>query len=453
MFRLIIDSVLTNAKAIINGEIVECCFAIEEGIIQKIGKETHMPQTDQKIDLRHMLILPGVIDSHVHLRDEEKSYKETFLTGTAAAAAGGVTTVLDMPNNSPVTMSRETLRNRMQIARTRVLTNVGFYSELPVNIDEIETIACEGAIGFKIFMAEQVGGQNIDDDESLLNAFKRTSELDLPIAIHAEDHKLLKEREERLKLENRDDITAFLKAHDENAELTAVEHIIEIATQAEKARLHFCHISTHKALNAVDEARKSGKNLTCEVTPHHLLLTKDYYKQRFGVQGLTLPPLRNKENSDALLTGIVEGKIDTLGSDHAPHTLEEKEARSVWDIKAGIPGLESTLPLILTMVHKNKLTLIRAMELLSEKPAEIFQLEDRGRLEQGKKADLVVVDFNQRYRLDASKFKSKAKFSPFDKWDVQGKPLKTFVNGLLVMDEGEIVTQPGSGLILRRENA
>jgi dihydroorotase len=133
--------------------------------------------------------------------------------------------------------------------------------------------------------------------------------------------------------------------------------------------------------------------------------------------------------------------------------LEEKEARSVWDIKAGIPGLESTLPLILTMVHKNKLTLIRAMELLSEKPAEIFQLEDRGRLEQGKKADLVVVDFNQKYRLDSSKFKSKAKFSPFDEWDVQGKPLKTFVNGLLVMDEGEIVTHPGSGLILRRENA
>jgi dihydroorotase len=299
-------------------------------------------------------------------------------------------------------------------------------------------------------MAEQVGGQNIDDDESLIKVFNKAGKLEVPIAVHAEDHKLLKERVEKYKLEHRDDITAFLKAHDENVELEAVEHIIELATQAENTHLHFCHLSTQKALNSVDEARKSGKNLTCEATPHHLLLTKDYYKQHFGVQALTLPPLRIKENSDALLTRIIEGKIDTIGSDHAPHTLQEKEARSVWDIKAGIPGLETTLPLILTMVHKNKLTLIRAMEVLSEKPAEIFHIEDRGRLEQGKKADLVVVDFNQKYRLDASKFKSKAKFSPFDKWDVQGKPLKTFVNGQLVMDEGEIMAKPGSGSILRR---
>ena len=450
---MIIDSVLTNAKAIIKGEIVECCFAIEEGIILKIGKETHMPQTDQKIDLHNMLVLPGVIDSHVHLRDEEKSYKETFLTGTAAAAAGGVTTVLDMPNNSPVTMSKETLRNRIQIARTRALTNVGFYSELPSNTNEIETIVSEGAIGFKLFMAEQVGGQNIDDDESLLKVFKQAGELDIPIAVHAEDHKLLKERTEKLKLEHRDDIVAFLKAHDENVELSGVEHIIELGTQTEKTHLHFCHLSTRKAINAVNEARKSSKNLTCEATPHHLLLTKDYYKQHLGVQALTLPPLRTKENLDALVKAISDGKIDTIGSDHAPHTLHEKEARSVWDTKAGIPGLESTLPLILTMVHKNKLTLIRAIELLSRKPAEIFRIEDRGSLEQGKKADIVVVDFNQKYLLDASKFKSKAKFSPFDKWDVQGKPLKTFVNGLLVMDEGEIVARPGSGLILRRKKS
>ena len=321
----------------------------------------------------------------------------------------------------------------------------------PQTSTKSEAIVSEGAMGFKLFMAEQVGGQNIDDDESLLKIFKQAGDLDVPIAVHAEDHRILKERVEKFKLEHRDDITSFLKAHDENVELAAVERIIELAIQTEKTHFHFCHISTQKALNAVDETRISRKNLTCEVTPHHLLLTKEYYKQPFGVQALTLPPLRTKENSDALLTGIIDNKIDTIGSDHAPHTLQEKDARSVWDIKAGIPGLESTLPLILTMVHKNKLTLIRAMEVLSEKPAEIFNINDRGRLIQGKKADLVVVDFNQKYRLDASKFKSKSKFSPFDKWDVQGKPLKTFVNGLLVMDEGEIVAKPGTGSVLRRK--
>ena len=188
------------------------------------------------------------------------------------------------------------------------------------------------------------------------------------------------------------------------------------------------------------------------MTPHHLLLTKDDYKH-LGSRALTMPPLRTKENVGALWKGIAEGAVDTVGSDHAPHTLEEKNAGSIWDVKVGVPGLETTLPLVLTQVHKNQLTLAQALQLLSEKPAEIFKLADRGHVEQGKCADLVAVDFNRKFKIDASKFKSKAKVSPFDKWDVQGKPMKTFVNGKLVMDEGEIVAKPGSGNIVRRQQA
>ena len=217
----------------------------------------------------------------------------------------------------------------------------------------------------------------------------------------------------------------------------------------EKAHLHFCHVSTQKALDAVADAKKSGKTVTCEVTPHHLMLKKDDY-ERLGAFALTMPPLRTKENVDALWKGIAEGTVDTVGSDHAPHTFQEKDGSSIWDVKAGVPGLETILPLMLTSVHKNKLTLARTLELLCEKPAEIFGLRDKGRLEQGKAADLVVVDFNHKFKIDASKFKSKAKFSPFDKWDVQGKPIKTFVNGKLVMDEGEIVAKAGSGIVVRR---
>ena len=449
--NLIVDSVLTNAKAYIKGEIVECSFAIEEGKILKIGKETQMPKADEKTDLHNQLVLPGIVDSHVHLRDEKKAYKETFLTGTAAAAAGGVTTVLDMPNNSPVTMSLETLRNRMEIASRRVLVNVGLYSEFPTNLEDIKAIVEEGAMGFKLFMAEQVGGLNIDDCHVLKEAFTRTSELDVPVAVHAEDHFLLKKSIEQLKLVNRHDLTAFLKAHSELAELTAVKRMLDIASEIEKLHLHFCHVSTQKALNAVAEAKKLGKKVTCEVTPHHLLLTKEAYEQ-LGAFALTMPPLRTKENVEALWKSVGEDTVDTVGSDHAPHTLQEKDANSIWDVKVGVPGLETLLPLFLTTVHKNKLTLPRVISLLSEKPAEIFQLTDRGSLEKGKNADLVVVDFNRKFKIDASKFKSKAKFSPFDKWDVQGKPTKTFVNGKLIMDEGEIVAKPGNGGIIRRKH-
>jgi dihydroorotase (multifunctional complex type) len=448
---LIVDSVLTNAKAYLKKEIVDCSIAIENGRFFKIGKETQMPKTDEKINLRSLLVLPGLIDVHVHLRDEGKAYKEDFYTGTAAAAAGGMTSVLDMPNNAPVTMSAETLKNRMQIAERKVLVNVGFYSEFPTDLGEVAAIVAQGAVAFKLFMACQVGGLNIDDDEALQEAFRKVGELGIPVAVHAEDKASLMANEERLKRANRHDAAAFLRAHSERVELKAVERLLNVSAQGD-VRLHFCHMTTEEGLTAVVKAKKSGRTVTCEVTPQHLLLS-DADFERYGLMLTMMPPLRSESNIKALWKGISDGWVDALGSDHAPHALNEKTASSVWDVKVGEPGLETMLPLVLTMVRKNRLSLSHVIRLLSEKPAEIFNLKDRGRLEQGKKADLTVVDFNRKFRIDASKFQSKAKYSPFDGWEVQGRPVKTFVNGLLIMDEQEIVAKPGSGEVIRRDRA
>jgi len=448
---LIVDSVLTNAKAYLNKEIVDCSLAIENGKIFKIGTETQMPKADEKINLRSLLVLPGLIDVHVHLRDEGKAYKEDFYTGTAAAAEGGMTTVLDMPNNAPVTMSAEKLKNRMQIAERKVLVNVGFYSEFPTDLDEVTDIVAQGAVAFKLFMACQVGGLNIDDDKALQEAFRKVGELGVPVAVHAEDKALLMANEERLKRANRHDATAFLRAHSERVELKAIERLLNISAQLDM-RLHFCHVTAEEGLNAVIEAKKSGRTVTCEVTPNHLLLSNADF-ERFGSLLIMMPPLRSESNNQALWKGLSDGWVDVLGSDHAPHALNEKTASSVWEVKVGDPGLETTLPLILTMVRKNRLSLSHVVQLLSEKPAEIFNLKNRGRLEQGKKADLTVVDFKRKFKIDASKFHSKAKYSPFDGWEVQGKPVKTFVNGLLIMDEQEIVAKPGSGDLIRGDRA
>jgi dihydroorotase len=448
---LIVDSVLTNAKAYLNREIVDCSIAIENRKIFKIGKEAQMPNADEKINLRNMLVLPGLIDVHVHLRDEGKAYKEDFYTGTAAAAAGGMTTVLDMPNNDPVTMSAETLKNRMRIAERRVLVNVGFYSEFPKRLGEVAGIVAQGAVGFKLFMARQVGGLNIDDDKALQEAFTKAGEARVPVAVHAEDKALLVANEERLKRAKRHGAAAFLKAHSERVELKAVERLLEISAET-GVRLHFCHMTTEEGLTTVVEAKKSGRNVTCEVTPQHLFLSNVDF-ERYGLMLTMMPPLRGERHREALWKGVVDGWVDVLGSDHAPHALSEKSADSVWEIKVGVSGLETTLPLMLTMVRKNRISLARVVQLLSEKPAEIFNLRDRGGLSQGNKADLVVVDYNQRFRVDASKFQSKAKYSPFDGWEVQGKPVKTFVNGLLVMDEQEIVAKAGSGEVIRGDHA
>jgi dihydroorotase (multifunctional complex type) len=424
-------------------------MAINNGKIFKIGKETNMPKAQTKIDLKNLLILPGLIDIHVHLRDEGKAYKEDFYSGTAAAAAGGITTVLDMPNNDPVTMSVETLRNRMEIAKKKILVNVGFYSEFPRKMEEIKEIVEEGTVAFKLFMAEQVGGLNIGDDYALLEAFKIVSDLKALVAVHAEDKATVKKAQDELKRAKRSDIEAFLKAHSENAEVNAVKRLLSIIKQT-RNKIHFCHVSTESGLKAIIEGKNSGMPLTCEATPHHLFLSAVDLR-RIGPLALTMPPVREKNHIAALWEGIKNGWIDILASDHAPHTIEEKKEKVIWDVKVGISGLETTLPLLLTEVKRGRLTTADVVRLMAEKPAEIFKLKGRGFLKEGNNADLAVVDLDSKYRIDASKFHSKAKFSPFNGRMMEGKPVKTFVNGQLIMDDGEIVAKAGSGEIIRRE--
>jgi len=446
---LIADLILSNTRAYINKEIVDCSLAINNGKIFKIDKEANMPKAEKKADLKNLLVLPGLIDAHVHLRGQGKAYKEDFHSGTAAAAAGGITTVLDMPNNDPVTMNTEALRNRMENAENEILVNVGFFSEFPRDAAEIARIVEGGAVAFKLFMTEQVGGLNIDDDHALLEAFKIVNQLKVLVAVHAEDKKLLKKAEDEFKRANRNYIEAFLKAHSENVEVRAIKRLLNIARQT-NVRMHFCHVSTEGGLKTIVDGKKSGMPITCEATPHHLFLSVDDLKKT-GTIALTMPPVREKHHSATLWDGVKRGWIDILASDHAPHTLQEKKAKAIWDVKVGIPNLETTLPLLLTEVKRGRLSIADVVRLMAEKPAEIFKLKGRGCLKEGNNADLTVVDLNRKYKIEASNFHSKAKYSPFDQWTVEGRPVKTFVNGQLIMDDGEIVAKAGSGKIIRRE--
>ncbi len=443
---MIVDSILINAKAYLKGEVIDCSIAIEEGKIYKIGKETQMPKADEKTNLHNLLVLPGLIDEHVHLRDQGKAYKEDFISGTSAAAAGGFTTVLDMPNNEPVTMSVESLKTRMNLAKRRTIVNVGLYSEFSKNLEELPKIVSEGAIGFKLFMGTQVGGLNIDDDQTLKDGLEKVGKSGAVVAVHAEDKALLLANEQRLKQAKHNDSKDYLLAHTEEAELKAIQRLLKMADNS--VHLHFCHVTSQHGLEAITEAKKVGRTVTCEATPNHLLLSSACLSQ-YGMLAVMAPPLRDKNHQEALLEGLTSGTLDTIGSDHAPHTVEEKSVSNVWEVKVGVPGLETTLPLMLTKVKKNQLSLSRLVELLAEKPSEIFGLQCKGKLEQGKDADLTIVDYNKRWTIDALQFKSKAKFSPYNGWEVVGKPVKTVVNGVLVMDDGAILTKPGSGAVIR----
>jgi len=248
-----------------------------------------------------------------------QSYKEDFSSGTAAAVAGGIPSVLDMPNNVPLTMSSASLRARIESAEPLILANVGFYSAFPKFHDEIAQVTFEGAIAFKLFLNAQIGGVNINDTRMLSRAFKTASELGIPVAVHAEDRKMVEDAYGVEQKQGTKDVEAYLRVHKPEVEVKAVHRILEIAAHI-NAQVHFCHISSGDAVTLIHRARSRGLRLSCEVTPHHLLLASQDLKQQ-GTSALTDPPLRKREVADRLWYLTRSAKIDAVASDHAPYLV------------------------------------------------------------------------------------------------------------------------------------
>ncbi|KON29321.1 hypothetical protein AC477_06055, partial [miscellaneous Crenarchaeota group-1 archaeon SG8-32-1] len=266
---MLVDTVLMNAKILFRGKVISAGIAIENGKIVKVAKDSNLPSASTKINLNGHITLPGLIDPHVHLRDQQLAYKEDFYTGTSAAAVGGVTFVMDMPNNKPVTKDSVSLKKRMKLAEKKVLVNTAFYSAFPENLNEIEKIVKAGAIGFKLYLSNKIGGIDIEDDQLLLEAFQKVAKMGVPVAVHAEDHKILTKIQNKIKNSGRNEISAFLRAHPPEAEIKSIQRILPIIKNS-GVHAHFCHISSAKGLKAIINAKKIGLSITCEVTPHNL---------------------------------------------------------------------------------------------------------------------------------------------------------------------------------------
>ena len=352
-----------------------------------------------------------------------------------------------MPNNMPVTMSVDSLRRRAEIAAHKSIVNVAFYSAFPEDLKEIENIVEWGARGFKLFLSKQIGGVDPEDDEAILRYFRKVAELSAPVLIHAEDKRFFESKFEDLRRKGRCDAKAFSEAHSIRSEVKAIKRAVELARKS-SVHLHVCHVSAGQSMSIIASAKDSGVNVTCEVTPHHLLLSISEVSL-LGHIVLTTPPLRSEGDRKALWSSLERGTVDIIVTDHAPHALDEKEKDSVWEVAPGFPGLETMAPLMLTQVNRGCLALSKFVQMTSRRPAEIFGIEKRGILREGCFADFIVVDMKREWKIDSSRFYSKAKFSPFDGKTVKGKVIKTFVNGRLVMDEGEIVGKLGEGRIIR----
>jgi dihydroorotase len=385
-------------------------------------------RAEEKIDARGRLILPGAIDSHVHFRDPGATYKEDWESGSLAAAAGGVTTVVDQPNTDPRTLNLESFELKLGRASSRCVVDFCINGG-PGEIEELVRVGAS-AIG-EIFAYEH-------SDREMQRILERTGAAGALATIHAEDGQVI--RDESALLAQSHEPEVHSRARPAAAEALAIEKAL-----AWSDRLHICHLSTGRGLELVTSARKLGKKATCEVTPHHLLLNVRDYRSQGSFLKMN-PPLRRQEDNDALWAGLRQGYVDILASDHAPHLPEEKRD-DIWEAPAGVPGVETLLPLMLFSVRRNLLSLDRLVDAISARPAEIFGLDSKGKIEVGRDADLVIVDPKNVREIRADRLHSRADWTPFE-----GKqaifPEMTLVRGKVIFD-GDLEVRPGYGRFQR----
>ena len=410
-------------------------------MIKRISKLSIADTADLKINAAGLLALPGMIDAHVHLRDLELSYKETFETGTWAAAVGGFTTVLDMPNTRPPTTSREAVLEKISRAQGRLFANVGFQGALVDNPTALRDMRNAGAIAFKLYLNKALETFDSSDDSELGQALQAAKECNAIVTVHAEDGNAIRSAQERCMAQGKTKVGDFLRGHTPAIEVSAVRRILAMTRQF-GVQAHVCHITIPDAVRLV----RRTPNTTCEATPHHLLLSQSIFKKQKTL-AICVPPIRSERYMRGLWRLFSAGQVDILASDHAPHTLDEKTATNAWKAASGVPGLETSLPVLFTQVSHGKITLRRLIEATASIPAKIFRLTQKGVLREGFDADVVLVDPKAKIRIQPNEFLSKAKYSPFKGMPCIGRAAYTIVNGTLVAERGRIVGPPAGKVV------
>ncbi|NIA02183.1 MAG: amidohydrolase family protein [Nitrospirae bacterium] len=441
-----------------NGEVVSSEGTLKIDVLIEDGKIVGFPtatagqaeegeevEDAEVVDCMDKLILPGVVDPHVHFRDPGATYKEDFESGSRAAVSGGVTTVLDMPNNEPPTTSRKALDDKRALVSGRSYVNYGFYIGYDGgNLEEVNEAS--NIPGVKVFVANSTGDMGVGrrqgpardgifdgvGTKNLEELFEKSNKL---IVVHAEDEGIIEENKKKFDGE----LTAAIHSQIRSPEAAAVavKYVCELARKY-KRPVHIAHVSTEAEVDIIEEYKDDG--VTCEVTPHHLHLTEDDYEHWKNFIKVN-PPVRSRMEVFALWKALKMGVIDIIDTDHAPHSLEEKEAGYL-DAPAGIPGVEMLLPIFLNTVSSEGLTISELVKLVCERPAEIFGIPNKGRIVEGYDADLVIVDMELEKKVERGNLLSKAGWSPYEGLMLKGWPIMTIVNGEIVYKDGKIEGKP-----------
>lgn len=417
-----------------------CDIAVTDGRIAEIG-DLSAASAGERIDCKGLHILPGVIDTQVHFREPGLEHKEDLETGSLAAVLGGVTSVFEMPNTKPLTTSREALGDKIGRAKNRMHCDFAFWvggtRENAAEVAELERLP--GAAGIKVFMGSSTGNLLVEDDEGVASILRNTRRR---AAFHSEDEFRLRERA-GLRVDG--DASSHPVWRDGIAALQCTERLVRIARQC-GARIHVLHISTAEEIHFLQNHKDVA---SCEATPHHLTLTADDYA-RLGTLIQMNPPVREPRHRAGIWHGIRQGIVDVLGSDHAPHTLEEK-SRPYPASPSGMTGVQTLVPIMLDHVNAGRLSLERFVDLTSHGPQRLFGIARKGRIAAGYDADLTIVDMKRTETITNEQGASRAGWTPYHGRKVTGWPVGTVIRGRRVMWEGEIASANGGAPVLFSE--
>ncbi len=405
-----IDLVLENCKIVSAEGILEANIAVESGKISGIHKIGKTPNAEEKINCAGKIVLPGVIDPHVHFRDPGKTQKEDFYTGSLSAIFGGVTSVIDMPNNKPDIDSQANLELKRKEIRKKALVDYGLYVEL--NNRNFERAGEIKTDIFKVYIDEGMLSY-----ENLQSALKKLQ--NKIISIHPEDFSILQKKKER----------------PIEAEFAAIEKIC--AMDFGKNEVHFVHCTSAKTIELIKD------RASFEVNIPYLFLSNENVKKK-GAFAMAKPPLRTRAEIESLWKNL--GKIKCLSTDHAPHTIREKESENP---PTGVPGVETFLPLMVNAANENRLSWEELARLTSKGAAEIFGLKNKGEIKSGKDADLVILDRKKEWTIKAENLHSKCGWTPFENWKITGKVENVYLRGTPIIDSGELVGKAGFGAELK----
>jgi dihydroorotase len=425
-----------NGLVVTSTGIYQLDVRIEDGLITEIGRGLAASGVEEVIEARGHYVLPGVVDEHVHMREPGLEYKDDFEHGSKAAVKGGVTTVIEHPNTIPPVDTPSRLREKAEILKSKAYVDFALTGVLhDGNTHLFEDILAEGAVGFKVFMGPTTGNIPPPSDSSLYEILSKSAKHNTRIMFHAEDHALVVYFTEKARKLGENPILH----RDARPPVTEVYSIAKIATIAKYTggKPHIVHVSSIDALEAVLNARKLGVDITAETCPHYLVLGEEDYS-KYGSLVKVNPPIRGGIHREKLLEAVAKGYFDAIGSDHAPHTPEEK-SKSIWEASAGFAGVQTMLPLMLDLAIRGYIPLTNIPKLLSENPAKLFKLWPfKGSILPGASGDLVIVDPNTEFVITPEWLEYKYKISPFIGWRLKGRVKHVVLRGSIVVRDGEL---------------